>query len=160
MKELRLEPVDGNDRVCIEDEYIGCTHSPKWYSWGTRDITTADEVVYSLRPGAFLGFEFEFRLDGKLLFEIRSGYSGNDIVFKENGTLSYTMKRKQHFFMSNMVLVNGAGSALLMIQSKFNWREFEIKYTIAISEGFGNSDLEKAIIILVMMFYDSQNNND
>jgi hypothetical protein len=161
MKQLRLEPRDGNDfKVYIEDEYIGSTNSPRWYSWGTRDITTADGVVYNLRPSAFLGFEFELRFDDKLLYEIRSGNVGNVIVFRKNNTIAYAMKREQNFVKSNLVLVDGNGSAQLIIQSKFNWREFETKYTISISEEFGNSDLEKAIVVLTMMFYDSLHDNN
>jgi hypothetical protein len=161
MKKLHLEKIDGNDfRVCIEDEYIGSTNSPKWYSWGTRDINTADGVVYNLRPSAFLGFEFELRFDDKLLFEIRSGNFGNVILFKNNSTLVYVMKGEQNFVKSNLVLVDGDGSTQLIIQSKFNWREFETKYIISISEGFGSSDLEKAIIVLAMMFYYSLHNNN
>lgn len=162
MEELRLEPIDGNDfKAYIEDDYIGCTHSPKWYSWGTRDITTADDVVYNLRSNVFIGFGYELKSDGKLLFEIRSGKFNNVILFIENETVAYVMKRDQSFFRSNLVLFDRDGGALLMMRSKFSWREFETKYTIAASEGFGNSDLEKAIIVLAIMFYDSlQSDND
>jgi hypothetical protein len=162
MKELRLDPIDGNDfKLYIEDEYIGCTYSPRWYSWGIRDITTTDEVVFNLRPSVFIGFGFELKFEGKMLFEICSGKVGNVILFRENNVVAYVMKRDQSFFGSNLVLVDMSGSALLMIRSKFSWREFETKYTIAVSEGFGNSDLEKAIMILTIMFYDSlQGGND
>lgn len=160
MKELRLEYTDGEDfKLYIGSEYIGRKDSPKWYSPLTKDITI-DGETYMVRPKSIWNSECELKLDGKIFFEVDSVNFRNKIVIKEDRTVVYVIKREEYFYEHDVLLVGEGGKELIRIQSKFNWREFGRNYTIALSPGFGDTDLEKVMIVLTMAYFDYLQDND
>lgn len=157
MKTVRIDFTTQTDfRAVCNREIWARVSTPKWYSFNA--LIKLDEDSYGFRLVRSLSSYWELTENDRSLYEVYA-VRENGLRFVENDIVKYKVHVMSGWLKRNIVFSDNNDCILFNIQTEFSWKEFETIYTVYCHDSFGNTSLERAIIMACVRYYKTTANN-
>lgn len=155
MKTYQVLFANNRDFAIIHnDEEIGRAEYAKWYS-SKPDFKAPDGTVYNLKLKSFWKGTQEVLKNNSPWLLLKSGFKGYTLMPYGKEYHFYKIGYKGGF-KSGLTIENYKGEKLAELSIKFTFKKFNTVYTIKAVDGYGETEIEQFLIILMVYYYREQ----